>query len=96
MMVRTLGSTRAAYIADDLYEMNERLGLFGNTLALRRMDLKNNAIGRSIGRSVSKVFRISYLFGHEISRERALDVEYRRVASLCWTAAWNGRLQTRP
>lgn len=95
-MVRAIGSAKAEYIADDLYEMNERLGEFGNTLALRRMDLKNNRIGREYGRSVAMVVRISYLFGHEISRERALDVEFKSVAAKCWTAAWNGRLQVRP
>ena len=94
-MTRIIGSTKAAYISDQLYEMNEPIGT-KLQMRLRSMDLYNNRAGRSIGASVQATWRISYLFGVEIARSRAFDVEFRAVSARCWAAAWNGRLRIEP
>ena len=89
-MVRFMGSGWARFVADDLYELNEPI-TSNNTYLNRHMDLFNNSQGRAIGRSVPVIYRVHYLFGMEIWRERAMDVELNMVESGCRRAL--GRLQ---
>jgi hypothetical protein len=89
------GAATAKFITNDLYELNEPLGRNGNTLALRNMDLYNNAIGRRIGLSVPKIWRDHYVWWFKVSTIRNFHAEFRAVERKCWDAVWSGRLRLR-